>query len=644
MKTYTAHTNYHTDTNSIIEKLKLADLVDEKEFSISEAWINIGGWQSWNPGFEVAPGKQQPSLTNRLIKPWNNYLVFPNTTFKPDKNLVLAQFITYLRWGDFYLVFASVGNVSRVLPPVQFIFDRRDNTITIEICDKGNDWRRDDITAQIEIFTASSFFECKDKLPCKVLAMLGMDAGSFPRRDASMGFTLLRRGSPLPYYIRSRIQEDQYIFLEAIQSVREHLLIFYHGQDDKNPDTSTAKLSPAPVVEELLAYAERACQLSDGGDVRKALVVARHLNSFDVANFRQRKESPEMLSLRSSFSFDQVGHAIAVTAEGAGSEAEAWKAYYALPMPKSVPADNGMLKVELADVERFFKSPVEKFLRSRLGFSDIEEEAVSLEDNERFGVANGLDGWKVKKNIFSEVLLSSAPGGAEKVLKHLRRTSQLPLGELAEQTFQVQKQQFKMIPEDHWSALYTTQQSEEFSLNLEVPNNLLSGCPELQKLRQEKCLLDGKKPVNAQIPVCLQGYFPVAKDGTNCVVFGECFGRTPEARHKFVPYLRWLMAMVARPEAQPLCQIVVPMKNDGKNVWTLKVPKKGLDGKAVLSKIVQLYLLGQVVPLPIMLNDYDNDAVELVFGSVETIKETPELKAAKEACEKLIVPERGTWS
>ena len=164
MKTYTAHTNYHADTNSIIEKLKLADLVDEKEFSISEAWINVGGWQSWNPGFEIPPGKQQPSLTNRLIKPWNNYLVFPNTTFKPDKNLVLAQFISYLRWGDFYLVFASVGNVSRVLPPVQFIFDRRDNSITIEICDKGNDWRCDDITAQIEIFTASSFFECKDKL------------------------------------------------------------------------------------------------------------------------------------------------------------------------------------------------------------------------------------------------------------------------------------------------------------------------------------------------------------------------------------------------------------------------------------------------------------------------------------------------
>ncbi len=164
MKTYTVHSDYHAYTNSIIERLKLSELVDVNEFNMKEAWINIGGWQSWNPGFEIAPGHKQPALTNKFIKGWNNYLVFPNSTFTPDKNRVIGQFICYLRWSDFYLVFASVGNVSRVLPPVQFIFDRSQNTITIEICDKGNDWRRDDITAQIEIFTASSFFECKEKL------------------------------------------------------------------------------------------------------------------------------------------------------------------------------------------------------------------------------------------------------------------------------------------------------------------------------------------------------------------------------------------------------------------------------------------------------------------------------------------------
>ncbi|MBR4180195.1 MAG: alpha-galactosidase [Treponema sp.] len=164
MKTYTAHLNYEAVENSVIDKINVSDFVDIIQYPMEKAWINVGGWQSWNPGYEVPPGKKQPSLTCRAIKGWNQYLVFPNTNFKADKDMVLGQFVTYLRWDDFYLVFASVGNIARTLPPVQFVFDRKNNSVFIEICDKGNYWRRDDITAQIEIFTAYSFFECRDKL------------------------------------------------------------------------------------------------------------------------------------------------------------------------------------------------------------------------------------------------------------------------------------------------------------------------------------------------------------------------------------------------------------------------------------------------------------------------------------------------
>ena len=108
MKTYTAHLNYEAVENSVIDKININDFVDIIRYPLEKAWINVGGWQSWSPGFEVAPGKKQPSLTCRAIKGWNQYLVFPNTTFKADKNMVLGQFITYLRWDDFYLVFASV--------------------------------------------------------------------------------------------------------------------------------------------------------------------------------------------------------------------------------------------------------------------------------------------------------------------------------------------------------------------------------------------------------------------------------------------------------------------------------------------------------------------------------------------------------
>ena len=164
MKTYTVHSEYKAQKNSVIDIIRLNNLIDINKYPVKDAWINVGGWQSWNPGFEVAPEKIQPSLTCHFIKGWNKYLVFPETSFRPSKNIVLGHFVIYLRWENFYLVFASVGNIYRTLPPVQFAVNRKDNSVTIEICDKGNKWKLNDITAEIEIFTASSYFECRDKL------------------------------------------------------------------------------------------------------------------------------------------------------------------------------------------------------------------------------------------------------------------------------------------------------------------------------------------------------------------------------------------------------------------------------------------------------------------------------------------------
>ncbi|BDC93431.1 glycoside hydrolase family 36 protein [Treponema bryantii] len=164
MKTYTVHQDYFAENNSVIDVLHLDDFVDAAKYRVDNACINIGGWQSWNPCTEVFPGKKQPRLNCRLIKQWNAYLVFPQSGHKPSRNIVLGQFVTYLRWNDLYLVFASVGNVNGTLPPVQFVFNRSQNTVSFEICDKGNNWKTGDVTGRIEIFIAQSYFECKDKL------------------------------------------------------------------------------------------------------------------------------------------------------------------------------------------------------------------------------------------------------------------------------------------------------------------------------------------------------------------------------------------------------------------------------------------------------------------------------------------------
>ena len=141
MKTYTVHQDYFASENSIIDIINFSNFSDLKNLRIDNACINPGGWQSWNPCTEIFPGKKQHSLTCHGIKQWNSYLVFPQSKYKPSSNIVLGQFISYLRWDNFYLVLASVGNINGNLPPVQFIFDRKENTISIEICDKGNSWK-----------------------------------------------------------------------------------------------------------------------------------------------------------------------------------------------------------------------------------------------------------------------------------------------------------------------------------------------------------------------------------------------------------------------------------------------------------------------------------------------------------------------
>lgn len=164
MKTYIANKAYKAEKNTILDTLDLSLLVDSKKYKLKNAWINVGGWQSWNPGFEIEPGRKQPALKCHFINGWNKYLVFPESKFRPSKNCVLGQFVTYLRWENFYIVFASVGNVNDCLPPVQFIFNRKNNTVSFEIYDKGKYWTKGELQSKIEIYISSSYFECKNKL------------------------------------------------------------------------------------------------------------------------------------------------------------------------------------------------------------------------------------------------------------------------------------------------------------------------------------------------------------------------------------------------------------------------------------------------------------------------------------------------
>lgn len=87
-------------------------------------------------------------------------------------------------------------------------------------------------------------------VPFRVVALVGMNEGAFPRSDTLTGFDIMReqqrRGD------RDGRKEDRQVFLELLLSTRDKLIVTYTGQDP----VDGAKLPPSSVVSDLLRVQE----------------------------------------------------------------------------------------------------------------------------------------------------------------------------------------------------------------------------------------------------------------------------------------------------------------------------------------------------------------------------------------------------
>jgi len=102
-------------------------------------------------------------------------------------------------------------------------------------------------------------------IPHRVIVLLGLDAGVFPRQRDRPGFHLMERqrrlGDPHP------ADQDRYVLLEALLSARSHLLITWSSRDDRSGEP----LPPAGPVRQWLQWLEG--QLDEGALAR---LVADH--------------------------------------------------------------------------------------------------------------------------------------------------------------------------------------------------------------------------------------------------------------------------------------------------------------------------------------------------------------------------------
>jgi len=209
-------------------------------------------------------------------------------------------------------------------------------------------------------------------LAARVICLVGMNEGSFPRPGNVPGFDLMAR-HPRPGD-RERRGEERYAFLETLLCARDAIIITFTGRD---PCRDT-RFPPAAPLAELLD-----CLAAMTGRTADDLVVQHPLQAFSPGYFDA--SHPER------FSYEAEHCAGAILARAAQPPR---------PFLPLIPfgEEKGDEVVEVEQLRRFLKHPLRYFLRERLGIELGARESV-LEIHEPF-VPDHLLAYRLRAAFF----------------------------------------------------------------------------------------------------------------------------------------------------------------------------------------------------------------------------------------------------
>jgi len=247
-------------------------------------------------------------------------------------------------------------------------------------------------------------------IPFKVIAVLGLNDGEFPRQRQPLGFDLMAQ-SPASLGDRSRRGDDRYLFLEALISARESLYLSYQGRNIKNNNEK----QPSLVLKELMDYLRQGYSWSfteNNNHVRQI-----PMQPFSEDNYLSSKS--DLANNSSSLvkaSFDANWLKLAQNKFSATNE------------PELIITDEqiNLETLMINDLIRFFQHPSKTFAQQALNlYFDINDQ--SLDDVEPFS-PNHLESYLLKQ-VLLEASLTSTDGAIESdnalAIEHVLNTAKL---------------------------------------------------------------------------------------------------------------------------------------------------------------------------------------------------------------------------
>lgn len=227
-----------------------------------------------------------------------------------------------------------------------------------------------------------TFCACRPmrSVPFRVIAMLGMDNGVFPR--ASSTSSLDRMAAEPRLGDRSQREDDRYLFLEALLSARDVLYLSYHGRSVRDG----SDLLPSVLISELLNYVDDQFNKRWSDEI-----VTRHpIQAF----------APEYFSGGKLFSYSGSNLAGAKALIGPRAETTA---FVRDPLPV---ANHELEIIHPKELVSFFLHPTKYFVVRRLGIKLRYPDEFEA-DSEPFS-ADGLTRYALKQDAVSSLISKSS--------------------------------------------------------------------------------------------------------------------------------------------------------------------------------------------------------------------------------------------
>lgn len=258
-------------------------------------------------------------------------------------------------------------------------------------------------------------------IPFKVVCLLGMNDGVYPRQLAPLGFDLMSqkpmRGD------RSRRDDDRYLFLEALISAQQTLYISYIGRSIQD----NSERFPSVLVQELMDYIGQSHYLpgdelltSDESETKvKAHITRLHTRMpFDVQNFQPGEQQ-------------SYAHEWLPAANMSGKA----HADFVQPLPFTMPET-----LTLETLQRFWAHPVRAFFQMRLRVNFRSEES-EIPETEPFTL-EGLTRYQLNQQLLNTLVEEN---DAERLFRRFRAAGSLPYGAFGEILWDTQRQEMQSL-------------------------------------------------------------------------------------------------------------------------------------------------------------------------------------------------------